>query len=71
MGNLEKHLHSFPARTVASGINEMNIQHAIKSGKSFRRRNWPEDWYIRENVEVVPHDKHMRSSKYMSFKEVR
>jgi hypothetical protein len=85
--------------------NRMNIQDAIKSGKPFRRRGWPDDgifvvyvehdivltlekdfstsveldvqdilandWYTREDADAVPQAKYLRTSKYLSFREMR
>lgn len=79
----------------------MNIQEAIRSGKPFRRKGWPDDgifvvyvahdivltlekdfstsveldvqdiladdWYVREDVDLVPQAKYLRNSKYMPF----
>jgi hypothetical protein len=43
MGYVANHLHSFPSNPVSRMKNGMNIQEAIRSGKPFRRRGWPDD----------------------------
>ena len=49
MGNLAKHPHS----TISRMNNSMDIQDAIKSGKPFRRKGWPDDGIY---VVYVEHD---------------
>ena len=105
MGSLNKQFPSFPLSRFEKRKNGMNIQDAIKSGKPFRRRSWPEDgifvvyvehdivltlekdfstsveldvqdiladdWYTREDLDVVLPAKYMHTSKYISSREVR
>jgi hypothetical protein len=52
MGDLTQHC-LFPASTIDSVKYDMNIQEAIKSGKPFRRRGWPDDGIY---VVYVEHD---------------
>jgi hypothetical protein len=42
MGSVENHLHFSAARPINRLKNGMNIQDAIRSGKPFRRRGWPD-----------------------------
>jgi hypothetical protein len=49
MDYLANHLHSFSFNPG----NGMNIQEAIRSGKPFRRRGWPDDGFY---VVYVEHD---------------
>ena len=42
MGNLTGHFH-FPPGPIDRMNNGMDIQDAIRSGKPFRRRGWPDD----------------------------
>jgi hypothetical protein len=53
MGSVENHLHFPSARTSDTLKNGMNIQDAIRSGKPFRRRGWPDDGIF---VVYVEHD---------------
>jgi hypothetical protein len=53
MGSLNNQFPSFPLRRVEKRKNGMSIQEAIRSGKPFRRRGWPDDAVF---VVYVEHD---------------
>jgi hypothetical protein len=53
MGSLENHPHILSGRTISGLQNGMNIQAAIRSGRPFRRRGWPDDGIY---VVYVEHD---------------
>ena len=53
MGSVENHLHILAGRTIDGPKNGMNIEDAMRSGKPFRRRGWPDDGIV---VVYVEHD---------------
>jgi hypothetical protein len=53
MGSVGNHLHILSGRTIDRLKNGMNIQDAIRSGKPFRRKGWPDDGIF---VVYVEHD---------------
>jgi len=53
MGSVGNHLHILSGRTINRLQNGMNIQDAIRSGRPFRRRGWPDDGIY---VVYVEHD---------------
>jgi hypothetical protein len=52
MGSIANH-HFLSTRTFNRLKNDMNIQDAIRSGRPFRRRGWPDDGIF---VVYVEHD---------------